>query len=98
MAVRIALQCSEADANLILSKDNGAARLLARPGEALYNDANGRVEGNELFQTVWLSEERREQALGAVSALARRHHQAPAWPQIVFEGTAPADLPRNPQL
>src|SRR5262249_8114697 len=28
MAVRIALQCSEADAGLILSKDNNAARLL----------------------------------------------------------------------
>src|SRR3989442_14375731 len=43
MAVRIALQCSETDANLILSKDNSAARLLSRPGEAIYNDANGLV-------------------------------------------------------
>ncbi|HKB40008.1 MAG TPA: FtsK/SpoIIIE domain-containing protein, partial [Gemmataceae bacterium] len=32
MAVRIALQCSEADAHLILSDDNSAARLLSRPG------------------------------------------------------------------
>src|SRR5262249_21359794 len=38
MAVRIALQCSEADAHLILSDDNSAARLLTRPGEAIYND------------------------------------------------------------
>jgi hypothetical protein len=98
MAVRIALQCSEADGHLILSKDNGAARLLARPGEAIYNDANGRVEGNELFQTVWLSEERREQALRAVRELARQRNHAPARPQIVFEGTAPADLARNPLL
>ena len=45
MAVRIALQCSEADAHLILSEDNTAARLLTRPGEAIYNDANGLVEG-----------------------------------------------------
>src|SRR5262249_45258648 len=48
MAVRIALQCSEADAHLILSKDNAAARLLGRPGEAIYNDANGLVEGNNV--------------------------------------------------
>ena len=41
MAVRIALQCSEADAQLILNEDNSAARLLSRPGEAIYNDANG---------------------------------------------------------
>ncbi len=32
---------SESDAHLILSDDNSAARLLTRPGEAIYNDANG---------------------------------------------------------
>ncbi|MEN6558254.1 MAG: FtsK/SpoIIIE domain-containing protein, partial [Thermoguttaceae bacterium] len=52
MAVRIALQCSEADAHLILSEDNTAARLLSRPGEAIYNDANGLYEGNHPFQIV----------------------------------------------
>src|SRR6185295_11046309 len=50
MAVRIALQCSEADGHLILGDDNPAARMLSRPGEAIYNDANGLVEGNSLFQ------------------------------------------------
>ncbi|MCA9047871.1 MAG: hypothetical protein KDA89_04040 [Planctomycetaceae bacterium] len=35
IAVRIALQCSEADAHLILSEDNTAARLLAQPGEEI---------------------------------------------------------------
>ncbi len=64
MAVRIALQCSEADAHLILSEDNTAARLLTRPGEAIYNDANGMIEGNNLFQVVWLSDERREELPG----------------------------------
>ncbi|GIW82799.1 MAG: hypothetical protein KatS3mg105_4606 [Gemmatales bacterium] len=49
MAVRIALQCSEADAGVILSEDNTAARLLSRPGEAIYNDANGMMEGNDFF-------------------------------------------------
>ena len=63
MAVRIALQCSEADAHLILSEDNTAARLLTRPGEAIYNDANGMIEGNNLFQVVWLSDEKREEYL-----------------------------------
>ena len=56
MAVRIALQCSEADSHLILSEDNTAARLLTRPGEAIYNDANGLFEGNHPFQIVWLSD------------------------------------------
>src|SRR5262249_37806095 len=53
MAVRIALQCSEADAMLILSSDNSAASLLSRPGQAIYNDANGLAEGNNPFQVVW---------------------------------------------
>ncbi|MCZ6837451.1 MAG: FtsK/SpoIIIE domain-containing protein, partial [Planctomycetota bacterium] len=57
MAVRIALQCSEADSYLILSDDNAAARLLARPGEAIYNDSNGAVEGNNPFQAAWVSDE-----------------------------------------
>ena len=60
MAVRIALQCSEADAHLILSEDNSAARLLSRPGEAIYNDSNGLIEGNHPFQVVWLPDARRE--------------------------------------
>ena len=74
MAVRIALQCSEADAHLILSEDNTAARLLTRPGEAIYNDANGMMEGNNLFQVVWLSDERREKYLERIQEMCRERH------------------------
>jgi hypothetical protein len=97
MAVRIALQCSEADAHLILSKDNAAARLLTRPGEAIYNAANGLIEGNNWFQVVWLSEERRDELLSAVHEMARKQvrHRPP---QIVFEGMAPSELHKNPPL
>jgi len=97
MAVRIALQCSEADAHLILSKDNSAARLLSRPGEAIYNEAGGLLEGNNLFQIVWLADERRDRALADMAGLARQHGLALP-PQIVFEGTAPSDITRNPLL
>ena len=97
MAVRIALQCSEADAHLILSEDNTAARLLTRPGEAIYNDANGMIEGNNLFQVVWLSDEQREGYLRAIQDLARAHHRPPATP-IVFEGNLPAVASKNPLL
>jgi DNA segregation ATPase FtsK/SpoIIIE, S-DNA-T family len=97
MAVRIALQCSEADAHLILSEDNTAARLLTRPGEAIYNDANGMMEGNNLFQVVWLSDERRESALSRIQEMSREQHiQKP--PPIVFEGNLPADVSKNPLL
>jgi hypothetical protein len=98
MTVRIALQCSEADAHLILSDDNSAARLLTRPGEAIYNDANGLVEGNDFFQVVWLSEELREDYLLRIRELARRRQRGPARSQIVFEGKAPGDISKNEQL
>ena len=95
IAVRIALQCSESDAHLILSEDNGAARLLSRPGEAIYNDDNGRAEGNHFFQVVWLSDDRREDYLKHIRALADARNWRPSAPQVVFEGNAVASLPRN---
>ncbi|MGO9598952.1 MAG: FtsK/SpoIIIE domain-containing protein [Isosphaeraceae bacterium] len=97
MAVRIALQCSEADAHLILSEDNTAARLLTRPGEAIYNDANGLIEGNNLFQVVWLSDEQREGYLRDIQQLARDRHRPPVSP-LVFEGNLPAVPTKNPLL
>ena len=97
MAVRIALQCSEADAHLILSEDNSAARLLSRAGEAIYNDSNGLIEGNHPFQVVWLSDQRREQYLQQVQALGARKALPPR-PQVVFEGNIPADSERNAAL
>jgi energy-coupling factor transporter ATP-binding protein EcfA2 len=102
MAVRIALQCSEADAHLILSEDNSAARLLSRPGEAIYNDANGLVHGNHPFQIVWLSDEKREQYLQGLRKLTQERLTAktiaPPPPAIVFEGNVPADIRRNRAL
>ena len=90
MAVRIALQCSEADAHLILSEDNTAARLLTRPGEAIYNDANGLYEGNHPFQVVWLADDRARRLSASASAqmarsgiCARRRRscsRATSWP------------------
>ena len=98
MAVRIALQCSETDAHLILSEENSAARLLNRPGEAIYNDANGRMEGNNPFQVVWLSDQNREVYLKRIRERADR--DGPRWKnwQIVFEGNVPAVVSRNPLL
>jgi DNA segregation ATPase FtsK/SpoIIIE, S-DNA-T family len=97
MAVRIALQCSDADAQLILSKENTAARLLSRPGEAIYNDQNGLVEGNDLFQVVWLDDERREQILAEIRTRADTLGRADATP-LVFEGNVPSIIEANVQL
>ncbi len=97
MAIRIALQCSESDAHLILNEDNSAARLLSRPGEAIYNDANGQVEGNHVFQVVFLTDSRREAYIKHLAQLARDKGLEVA-PQIVFEGNHPADVTKLPSL
>lgn len=93
MAVRIALQCSEADSHLILSEDNTAARLLNRPGEAIYNDANGRFEGNHPFQVVWLSGREQDDYLERLSRRGQNESQIKE--PIVFEGNAPARTEEN---
>ncbi|NBX35703.1 MAG: cell division protein FtsK [Planctomycetes bacterium] len=98
MGVRIALQCNEADSQLILADDNVAARLLSRPGEAIYNDAGGLVEGNNPFQVVWLADADRDRLLDDVRALEQSHPCAPRPPMIVFEGSAPALLEANALL
>ncbi|MBM4023149.1 MAG: cell division protein FtsK, partial [Planctomycetes bacterium] len=98
MAVRIALQCNEADSSLILSDDNTAARLLTRPGEAIYNDANGMVEGNNPFQVVFLTDEQREQYLGDLRKMADRRTDIPHLERIVFDGNQAADPALNPLL
>ncbi|MEM7227991.1 MAG: FtsK/SpoIIIE domain-containing protein [Planctomycetota bacterium] len=95
MAVRIALQCSESDAYMIMSDDNAAARLLSRPGEAIYNDASGLVEGNSPFQVAWLPDEERETILQSIQERAAAQPMAGRIPMMVFEGNIPAEVRRN---
>jgi len=90
MAIRIALQCSEADSRLILASDNAAARALTRPGEAIYNAAAGLIEGNNPFQAALFSEKNLMEYLEAIADLAKAAgwHAGP----VVFEGNEPARI------
>ena len=94
MVVRIALQCNEADAYLIMDQDNPAPRLLTRPGEGIYNDSAGQIEGNSPFQAVWLGEEVRDGYLAAIRERADATGKGLTEP-FVFEGNAPADIREN---
>jgi S-DNA-T family DNA segregation ATPase FtsK/SpoIIIE len=94
MVIRIALQCNEADAYLIMDQDNPAPRLLSRPGEGIYNDAAGALEGNSPFQAVWLSDKTRDNYLAKIRARADENPGAYPGP-LVFEGNAPADVREN---
>jgi hypothetical protein len=91
MAVRVALQCSEQDSYIILNEDNAAARLLSRPGEAIYNDAAGNVEGNSPFQVVWLNDKEREVLL---EELVERDGDKQR-EMVVYEGNQPIFLQDN---
>jgi hypothetical protein len=91
MAVRIALQCSEQDSYIILNEDNAAARLLSRPGEAIYNDAAGNVEGNSPFQVVWLNDKEREVLLEDLTLRDKGN----AREMVVYEGNKPVYLCNN---
>jgi S-DNA-T family DNA segregation ATPase FtsK/SpoIIIE len=113
MVVRVALQCNEADAYLIMNEDNPAPRLLSRPGEAIYNDEGGAIQGNSPFQVVWLPDQVRDEWLDKVKIAERRAPArlgyelsqlaepvlgAPKREPIVFEGNAPANVDDNPLL
>ncbi len=94
MVIRIALQCNEADAYLIMDQDNPAPRLLSRPGEGIYNDTAGSIEGNSPFQCVWLDDQVRDHNLSLVRAHADQTPGRYPGP-IIFEGSAPADVREN---
>lgn len=96
--IRIILQCSESDSVLALSQDNNEARLLERPGEAIYNSANGRREGNNRFQVTWLSDEALESLLTQVSAHAAKQEFSATVPQVIFDGNSMADIRQNNRI
>jgi S-DNA-T family DNA segregation ATPase FtsK/SpoIIIE len=97
MAVRIALQCSEMDSQIILNEDNVVARLLARPGEAIYNDAGGMVVGNNPFQVAWLAKTTQDEYLANIQHIGKKL-VLPHQPMIVFEGNVPANISNNSVL
>jgi thiol-disulfide isomerase/thioredoxin len=93
MAVRIVLQCTEADSRLALADDNPDARLLSRPGEAIYNDKRGLIEGNHKFQVADMGDD------DARELIVRKYLEPriAAWRgerrrPVVFEGHLPAKL------
>jgi hypothetical protein len=93
MAVRIVLQCTDADSRLALADDNPEARLLTRPGEAIYNDQRGLIEGNHRFQVSDMGNDEIRQS----TLIEYLKPRLDAWRgegrrPIVFEGHQPARL------
>ena len=95
VVVRIALQCSEADSYLVLSDDNAAASLLTRPGDAIYNDMAGMIEGNNPFQAVWLPKDTQDACLRILQRKAVEGGMEAVEPLVVFEGNSLSDIRNN---
>ena len=98
MAVRIALKSTDQDSRLILGEDNPCAKLLSRPGEAYYNDRNGQIAGNTLFQAFFLADDKREKYLDKLYQLSLTRKIAKKLSTIVFEGNAPSSITTNRAL
>jgi hypothetical protein len=92
MGVRIALQCDEADAAVILSDDNLAASRLSYPGQAIYNNAGGRIEGNNPLQIAWVSSAEQHEWFQAMlpKPINRDKTTNRLEKTIVFEGHKPS--------
>ncbi|RMF40220.1 MAG: hypothetical protein D6753_12140, partial [Planctomycetota bacterium] len=92
MAVRIALQCDPADAQIIFDEDNPAAARLKHPGQAIYNDAGGRIEGNQPMQIGWLPKTTQVELLERAGRGYRNEDPTTnlLGKTIVFDGSKPA--------
>lgn len=92
MAVRIALQCDGADAMMILGEDNLAATRLRHSGQAIYNDAGGRIESNQPFQVAFLTSQTHSEQLARIPISNRPNDPSTnlLGRQIIFEGHKPA--------
>lgn len=96
MAVRIALQCDSSDAMLILSEDNTAAERLRHSGQGIYNEAGGRIEGNQNFQVSYIEKPAQVTLLSTLkpSVPPLQPTINPLGRRIVFEGHKPSKWDR----
>lgn len=95
IALRISFQSEDTIARQILGADNDAARLLERPGEAIFNTGNGLPKNNVFVQVALLEHSEQRLHLTKLAELAQVRGYARPWPLIVFEGDAPVQLVEN---
>ena len=88
IGIRIALMCNASDAQAIMAHDNSEARLLSRPGEAIYNDHNGLIEGNKRFQVAFLDDKTQKDFLHII----KNKSAGIVRDQLIFEGNQMAQL------
>lgn len=91
--IRIALMCSDTDANQILDDRNPAARDLTRPGEGIYNPDNGKVSGNNKFQAFFVEKDELYKTIEEVVDFANSQPKGNNhFKQTIFRGSEKAHL------
>ena len=96
--VRVALQCTDTDSRIILGDDNPVAGLLSRPGEGVYNAANGAIEGNVNFQVALLDGLERGAYLERIVDFGEKKGTAQVRRKVVFEGSVPSSIAADPVI
>lgn len=83
---RVAFMCNEYDAEIVMGESNGAARMLSKTGEGLFNPLRGDESKNQLFQGLYVTPEERGHLLEAL----RHKADACGWTRHprVFDGDA----------
>lgn len=72
--IRIALMCGDNDVREIMDDKNLAAKDLSRPGEAIYNAENGKANGNQRFQAVFVERNNINEIISKVSKRSTSGH------------------------
>lgn len=94
--IRLALMCSDLDANQILDDRNQAARDLTRPGEGIYNAENGKVEGNRRFQAFFMDKDDLNKTIESVVSFANKNNIGQKKvKQIIFRGSEKALMEKD---
>lgn len=86
VTVRIALQCGDAESRVVLSEDNAAAKLLKKPGEAIYNARGGEPDSNVRFQVAFY----RNDDDRYLEEVNRAYADQITSQAIIFDGSEPA--------
>ncbi len=89
IAIRIALQCGDAESRIVLSEDNSAAKLLKKPGEAIYNDGGGIPDSNVKFQVAYYNVEDEKYLCEVRDEYKQRIN---SYNTVVFDGSVPSKM------
>ncbi len=98
MAVRIALQCSDTDAHLILSENNVAPKMLSRPARRSTTTPTGRPRATTSSRSSGSRTSAARPTWSGSTSWRRSRKPVLARTPTVFEGDAAADLALNPLL